>query len=85
MHEVFHTHVLGQEIARETRKQQFGRLDPDELHKYEVWDSLDSTPTMKDLFISIRSWFRSRKSTAKPESKGASTVCGPSGKRVPQS
>ena len=85
MHDFITTNLAVQEMARETRKHQFGNLDSDELYKNEMWDSLDSAPGFKALFSSIVSWVsrrkrassESRKVSAKVEAQ--STQCAPQG------
>lgn len=83
MHEPFFTTILSQEIARETRRHQFGNLDPDELYRDEMWDSLDSAPSLKMLFHRVTSFIGRRLPSAshkrgeQTESPAQPTHCAP--------
>lgn len=85
MHEPFFTAILSQEIARKTRKHQFGDQDPDELYKNEMWDSLDSFPSFRTVvsrlvaFVTRRKPATSQLQGDQVKSSAQSTQCVPQG------
>lgn len=85
MHDVIFTTIIGQEVVREVQKRQFTDADLDELSKQEMWDSLDSAPSIKTIVRRTVSFFKRRKSAERRERQNTSganaqsTQCAPQG------
>lgn len=85
MHDFLISNLASQEMAREVRKSQFPEVDPDELWKHEMWDSLDSAPSFRKIIHRAASLFRRRKATKQHDRRNSakaqaqSTQCAPQG------